>query len=338
MEDTRVPWPEADPRALDRDMPALSGRPPTPLPAIGEGLAVRMRRSPEGASSRERVLDYRFDILLHGAAPAVFKRIAAFHETLDDGAAASMRPAGTEPFSRAQIWTMSDSWQVACTTGSAVICGDNRHARTCAVSIQHFVERWLTERLQGPVPFAVVAAIHTPAPASPLRHWADAPVPATLLAPHLRDDASVQATLSRRAASMRALLDAGATVHACYSAASLEKMSLTERETYRSTCETYPNLLDEPSPLPPGAFNAVCGATYLFGTGPLSLTGCIALRLPQAADAEDGAAQAHLFVASPLDAPFKDLLDELKRDVGLVLDPAYGGVAVRAMVDEPDYV
>jgi len=309
-----------------------------PLPSAAEAVPEQIRTSAGAVRCRERDLDLRLDILLLGIAPGVFKRIADSYVSLDDGAMPSSMPTVPAALTRTQIYAMSNSWQVACATGRAEISGDSLHARICSVNVQHLVETWLTERLRGPAPFSVSAAFHTPAPVSPLRQWADAPVPPALLAAHQRDDPAVQATIARRASSVRALLDAGATVHACYSAASLGKISREESEVYRATCAAYPNLIDTPYAKPPDAFLPLCGATYLFGTGPLSLTGCFAVRLPQAADATEGTTQAHLIVASPLDESFKAILDELHIELGLTLDPAYGGVATRALVDEPEYV
>lgn len=336
-----VLWPE--PVELDRVpatavAPSLPARPPVGGHASREVVLGRMQPRSAPVSRSGRPPDYRFDGLLQGVVPGVFQRIVSLHEALDDNNVSSTRSADPTRLTNSQVFAMSNAWQTACATGSALIRGDDRHVRTSAVGIQHFVEQWLTKRLGGTAPFAVVAAIHTPAPPSPLRHWADAPAAATLLAPHLRDDASMPATIEQRARSVRDLLAAGATLHACYSAASLETLDTDESAIYRSTCEAYPNLIDAPSVLSPDAFRASCGATYLFGTSPLSLTGCFAIRLPQAADAVQGYAEANLFVATPLDESFKRVLDELSQAIGLTLDPAYGGVAMRAMVDEPEYV
>jgi hypothetical protein len=302
-------------------------------------VVVRMQANLEGESARGRALDLRLDILLYGAAPAVRSRIAALNAS---ASAEGVAPARGNRFPDEQIYAMSNAWLVACAIGSSIIGGTPSHVRTCAVTLQHCVENWLTDRLgdhsRGRAPFAVVAAIHTPAPASPLRLRVDAAEPGTLLAPHLRDDTSVQGTVLRRADSLRRLLDAGATLHVCYSAASLDTMSLAEREVYQSTCAAYPDtLIDAPSALPPTAFHASCGATYLFGTNAQSLTGCFAIRLPQAADAVQGASRADLVVASPMDPMFKPVLDELKLKFGLELDPTYGGTATRALFDEVEY-
>jgi hypothetical protein len=297
-----------------------------------------MQPAPAPAARCARTLDYRLDLLLQGIAPGVHKRIVSFYEAINGNNVSLTESADATQWTNAQVYTMSNAWQIACATGSALIGGDDPYVRTCAVSIQHCVESWLIERLRGQGPFTVVAAIHTPAPPSPLRHLGDTPAVTRLLAAHLRDDPSVRATIEQRARSVRDLLAAGATLHACYSAASLESLDPEERAVYRSACETHPNLIDTPSVLSPDAFRTSCGATYLFGTGPLSLTGCFAIRLPQAADAVQGPAKALLFVASPFDEPFKGVLDELSQAFGLTLDPVYGGAATRAMFDERDYV
>jgi hypothetical protein len=297
-----------------------------------------MQPMPDSAWRRAGTVDYRHDVLLQGVVYGVFERLASSYEPLDENPGPSPRFVDPTRLTNAQVDAMGNAWEIACATGSAQIGGDDRHMRTCAVNLQHFVEQWLTECLRGPDPFAVVAAIHTPAPPSPLRHWPDAPVSVGLLAPHLCDDAGVQATIGQRARSVRDLLEAGATVHACYPATSLDTLDADQLATYRFTCETYPNLIDTPSVLAPDAFHASCGATYLYGPSLQELTGCIAFRLPQAADAVQGPAEASLFVASPLDEPFKRVLDELSQTFGLKLDPAYGSVATRAMVDDPNYV
>jgi hypothetical protein len=295
----------------------------------------------EAGCARER--HFRFDTLLHGAAGAVHRRIVALDKRpgASGGADATAADApeaaasGTQAFSDRQICTMSRAWVTTCVSGLARISGDASTTRTCAVTLQHYVEEWLTARLNVQpsrlAPFAVVAAIHTPAPASPLRQLPEAPLAATLplLAPHLRGDANAQATVASRAGSIRRLLDAGATLHVCYSADSLKTMSEAEREAYRYTCAAYPgNLIDTPSSLPPAAFYASCGATYLFGASRESLTGCFAIRIPQAADAVQGQAKAELAVVSTMDLMFAPLLDELRLKFGLQLDSA-AGVATR---------
>jgi hypothetical protein len=316
-------------------------------PRIAMQNAARMPPSLDGGPGGERERRFRLDTLLHGAGDAVHGRIVALKVNKRPeasggmGATAADAQAAATPsaqaFSDRQIYSMSNAWVTACVSGLARISGEASNTRTCAVTLQHYVENWLTERLNvqasGPAPFAVVAAIHTPAPASPLRQLPEAPVSATLplLAPHLRGDANVQATVACRAGSVRRLLDAGAILHVCYSADSLKTMSTAERDAYQSTCAAYPgNLIDVPSALPPAAFYASCGATYLFGASRQSLTGCFAIRLPQAADAAQGQASAELAVVSSMDSMFGTLLDEVKLKFGLQLDRS-GGVATRSV-------
>jgi hypothetical protein len=341
---THVQWPEDDspvhaPEGNNAAAPPLPARPPASRPASVQAVGYRTQSGLYGESRWRRELDFRLDVLLYGVAPAVRNRIALLNGPAAAANAAADVAANTVRFPHDQMFAMGNAWLVACATGSSRLGGAPAHVRTCAVTIQHCVERWLTERLNGhrreQAPFAVVAAIHAPAPPSPLRFRASAAVPDPLLAPHLRDDTSVHGTVVHRADSLRGLLDAGATVHACYSAASLDTMSRAERETYQSTCAAYPNnLIDRRSVLPPVAYFNSCGATYLFGTGPESLSGCFAIRLPQAAQTGQRGSTADLIVASPLDPLFKRVLDDLEREFGLELDPACGGNATRALYDE----
>jgi hypothetical protein len=341
---THVLWPDGDspvraPEGNNAAAPPLPARPPAARLTSVQLVGYRAQSSLYGEPCWRREIDFRLDFLLYGVAPAVRNRIAL----LNGPAAAANVAANTSEFPDEQMFAMGNAWLVACATGSSYLGGAPAHVRSSAVAIQHCVESWLTERLdghgrRGEAPFAVVAAIHTPAPPSPLRLRAGAAVPHTLLAPHLRDDTGMHGTVLRRAVSLRRLLDAGATLHACYSTASLDTMSEAERETYQSACAAYPNhLIDAPRALPPAAFHASCGATYLFGESPWSLTGCFAIRLPQAADAVQGVSRADLIVASALDPLFKPVLDELKLRIGLELDPTYGGTATRALFDEVEY-
>jgi hypothetical protein len=338
------------PAAMGVAGPAPGGAPPPPVPAhapeAGPPLARLVsvqnpiRMPPDFRAEPPRwtephcrwACNVRLDTFLHGAGPAVHERIVGRRQrpgaSSEAGAAAGASEAATssrQTFSDGQIRAMANAWMAACLSGHARLEGEASITRTCAVTIQHRVESWLADRLNvqrsGPAPFVVVAVIHTPAPASPLRQRPDAPVSATLLAPHLRDDANVQATVACRAVSLRHLLEGGGIVYACYSAASLDSMSLIERGVYSSTCAAYPdNLIDAPSELPPEIFRAFCGATYWYGASLRSMTGCFAIRMPQAADATQGNARAELFVVSPMDPRFCTILRELRMNFGLRLD------------------
>jgi hypothetical protein len=335
-----VMWPDhvspvPRPARSSAPAPPLPERPPVSWPAtapiVAVQNAVRTQSSLNAESSSGRERYFRSDTLLHGVGLAVHGRIVALNKSPTASGAQGATASSPQAFSDRQIYAMSSAWMAACLTGRASIAGEASHTRTCAVTLQHFVEKWLTDRMHVQqsrlAPFVVLAAIHTPAPASPLRQRPDAPVSTTLLAPHLRDDANVQATVMNRAGSLRGLLDAGATLHVCYSADSLNAMSADERDAYRSTCATYPgNLIDVPLALPADAFHASCGATYVFGASLQSLTGCFAIRMPQAADAAPGMAGAELLVTSPIDSLFRPVLDELTLRFGLQLDSA-GAVA-----------
>lgn len=203
-----------------------------------------------------------------------------------------------------------------------MIRGEKRQTRIRAVTLQHFVQAWLAERLSDGRPFTVVAAIHTPALTTPLRQRVDMPVMPELMAAHRRGDAGVGATVSRRAGSIRDLLAAGATVYACYSQAGHDALVECEQHAYATTRHVYPNLVDTPRKLPREEFEAQCGVTYLFGENRQSLTGCFAIRLPQAVDAQDGAAEARLIMTSSDETQFDACLDELESVLGLQIAPS----------------
>jgi hypothetical protein len=282
----------------------------TPAPLRANGMSVSALTIPADA--------YVFNTLLCGMERGVLDRIVSC-ECVQDGAGgvSASQPARFELY---EVQAMTTGWDVACSTGGALIGGNDRHARVCAVTIQHFVEAWLAERLRGPTPFYVVAAIHTPLPATPLRQESGAAVSDGLMAPHQSGDAGVQATISSRAGSIRDLLDAGAVVHACYSQQGFDSLAEGERQTYQDTRRAYPNLIDAPRRLSRDTFAPHCGATYLFGEDPLALTGCFAIRLPQAADAPQGPAEARLIVTSSIERVFDECLGALSLNLHLLLD------------------
>ncbi len=298
-------------------------RPATPRPQ-GSGLSrleparlgSAQRASPGSLIAGMLFGEHEINSLLCGIERGVLERLADT-ETLGSTASAEGQ------FQPHEIQTMRDSWLAACRTGEVTIRCDDRHARVCAVHLQHLVEGWLAERLQGQGAFSVTAAIHTPMPATPLRQWPAAAVPDSLMAEHQRGDAGVQASISRRVGSIRDLLDTGATLYACYSQQHAnENATDDEKQAYQATCRRYPSLIDAPRALSRETFIPHTGATYVFGEDPQAPTGCFAIRLPQAADASTGSVEARLIVVSSNESRFDQCIGSLALNLDLLLNAA----------------
>lgn len=140
----------------------------------------------------------------------------------------------------------------------------NDDFRAPFVGLQGVIEHcFANQKTLGKIPH-LLAAIHTPTPATPLCAKVDGKDIENLVAPSLLNDQDKLATVKERAISIRRLLaNSGTVLYAIYPEGGLEKRTESEQKIFLEECNKYPEQL-KISRLKKEVDPSFVGALYFF--------------------------------------------------------------------------
>jgi hypothetical protein len=142
--------------------------------------------------------------------------------------------------------------------------GDDAQLRPRYVGTQAAFEQWLTQQLSKGAIKKVVAAIHTPLPATPVCSAGE--ITPDLVDPSMLQDEKRLQTVRERPSIIRGLLQSGGTVLIAYPTVAREQRTKQQLAIFEGLLEKYrENLFD----IPMGCLEVakeMVGATYLFET------------------------------------------------------------------------